>query len=153
MSKVSGTLVILVIDRTCSPSKIYRADLFLRLSTLIPKNHSSRKFLEIMTTDGKILWDLITTIKSGRPLWIHGIYRKNHETDFLHVKDDHLFMDNKLFMPAAVLREFSSMLHKMHPGQFGMKFSAIYIWWPHTVGNGPQSKTITPIVCKPANKI
>ena len=38
----------------------------------------------------------------------------------------------KLVVPATIRGTFSAMLHETHPGQFGMKFLAEYIWWPHT---------------------
>ena len=49
----------------------------------------------------------------------------------LHVKDDLLFLDNKLVVPATIRGTFNSMLHETHPGQFGMKSLAEYLWWPH----------------------
>ena len=74
---------------------------------------------------------LITALKTGRPLEIHGFYMKNYEKD-LHTRDDILFLDIKLIIPAAARGAFSFMLHESHPGQFGMKFLAEIIRWPHT---------------------
>ena len=79
-----------------------------------------------MTKDDKVLWDLITTLKTGRSLEIHGFYMKNYEKD-LHTRDDLLFLDNKIVIPAAARGAFSSMLPFSHPGQFGMKFLAEFI--------------------------
>ena len=75
-----------------------------------------------MTTDDKLLWDLITTLKTGRPLEIYGIYMKNYEKD-PHTREDLLFLDNKIKIPAAARGSFSSMLHESHLAEF--------IWWPH----------------------
>ena len=83
-----------------------------------------------MTKNDKFLWDPITTLKTGRPLEIRGFYMKNYEKD-LHMRDDLLFLDNKIVIPAAARDAFSSMLHESRPGQFGMKFLAEFIWWPH----------------------
>ena len=83
-----------------------------------------------MTKDDKILWKLITTLKIGRSLGNHGSCMKNYEKD-LHTRDDLLFMDNKIVVPAAAQGAFKSMLHESHQGQFGMKFLAEYILWPH----------------------
>ena len=66
-----------------------------------------------MTKDDKLLWDLITTLKKIRPLGIHGSCMKKYEKD-LHTKEELLFLDNKLVVPAAVRRAFSSMLHESH---------------------------------------
>ena len=60
---------------------------------------------------------------------IHGAYMKIYAKD-LHVKDDELFLDNKLVVPATIRGTFNSMLHETHPGQFGMKSLAEYLFWP-----------------------
>ena len=83
-----------------------------------------------MTKDDKFLLDLITTLKTRRPLEIHGFYMKNYEKD-LQTRDDLLFLGNKKVIPAAAWGAFSSMLHESHPGQFGIKFLAEFICWPH----------------------
>ena len=61
---------------------------------------------------------------------IHGFYMKNYAKD-LHVKDELLFLDNKLVVPATFRGTFNSMLHQTHPGQFWIKSLAKYLWWPH----------------------
>ena len=55
---------------------------------------------------------------------------KNFAKD-LHVKDDLLFLDNKLVVPATISGTYNTMLHEAHPGQFGMKCLAEYMWWPN----------------------
>ena len=74
--------------------------------------------------------DLITTLKTGRPLAINEDYMKNYEKD-LHSRDDLLFLDNKIVKPATARGAFSSILHESHPSQFGMRFLAEFIWWQH----------------------
>ena len=108
----------------------YKADLNLPNSPIRPENHCSKKLLQIMTGEEKVQWDLIETIKTNRPMGIHGAYMKIYAKD-LNVKDDVLFLDNKLVVPATIRRTFNSMLHRTHPGQFGMKSLAKYLWWPH----------------------
>ena len=76
------------------------------------------------------LKDVIMTLKTGCSLGIHGSYMKKYEKD-QHTRDDLLFKDNKIVIPAAARGAFSSMLHESHPDQFGMKFLAEHIWWPH----------------------
>ena len=59
--------------------KRYKENLSLPSSPLIPKVQRSRKLIQIMTKDDKMLWDLITTLimKAGRPLRIYGSFMKN----------------------------------------------------------------------------
>ena len=102
----------------------YKSDINLPNSPIRPENHCSKKLLQIMTREDKVLWDLIETINSNRPMG--KIYAKD-----LHVKDDLLFLDNKLVVPATIRGTFNSMLHETHAGQFGMKSLAEYLWWPH----------------------
>ena len=64
------------------------------------------------------------------PLDKFGAYLKNFQRD-IHVKKGLLFNDNKLIVPAALGSPFLSLLHETHPGQFGMKFFAENICWPH----------------------
>ena len=80
--------------------KRYKANLSLPSSPIIPENHCSKKLLQIMNKDDKVLWDLITTLTTGRPLEIHRFYMKNYEKD-LHTRDDLLFLDSKIVIPAA----------------------------------------------------
>ena len=108
----------------------YKAALNLPISPIRPKNHCSKTLLQIMTREDKVLSDLIETKKRKRPMGIHGAYMKNYAKD-LHVKDDLLFLDNKLVVPATIRGTFNSMLHETHLGQFGMKSLAEYLWWPH----------------------
>ena len=108
----------------------YKVDLNLQISPIRPENHCSKKLLQIMTREDKVLWDLIETIKINRPMGVHGAYMKNYAKD-LHVKDELLFLDNKLVVPATIRGTFKSILHETHPGQFGMKSLAEYLWWPH----------------------
>ena len=95
--------------------KSYKADLSLPLSPILPENHCSKKLLKVMTRDDKVIWDLIKTIKTKRPMGIHGSYMKSFAKD-LHIKDDLLFLDNKLVVPATIRSTFSAMLHETHPG-------------------------------------
>ena len=110
--------------------KRYKSDLILLTSPILPENHCSKKLLQLMTREDKVIWDLIETKKTNRPMGIYGAYMKNFAKD-LHVKDDLLFLDNKLVVTATIRGTFNTMLHETHPGQFGMKLLAEYMWWPH----------------------
>ena len=59
----------------------YKADLNLPISPICPENHCSKKLLQIMTREDKVLWELIETIKTNRPMGIHGAYMKNYAKD------------------------------------------------------------------------
>ena len=104
----------------------YKADLNLPISPIHPENHCSKKLLHIMTREDKVLW----TIKRKRPMGRHGAYMKIYAKD-LHKKDEQFFLYNKLVVPATIRGTFNSMLHETHPGQFGTKSLAEYLWWPH----------------------
>ena len=108
--------------------KRYKANLSLPSSPIIPENYCSKKLLQIMTKDDKILWDLVPTFKTGYPLEIHGSYMKNYKRE-LQIRDELFFMDNKIVVPAGAPSAFRTMSHNFHPGQFGMKFLAEFIWW------------------------
>ena len=79
---------------------------------------------------GKILKDVKKAVEDGRPLDRFGTYLKAFQRN-IHVKEGLLFIDNKLIVPAALRSPFMSLLHKTHPGQFGMKSLVENIWWPH----------------------
>ena len=110
--------------------KKYKSGSNLPTSLILPKNHCSKKLLQLMTREDKVLWDLIEKIKTNRPMVIHGAYMKKIAED-LHVKDDLLFLDNDLVVPATIWGAFNTMLHETHPGQFGMKSLAEYMCWPN----------------------
>ena len=86
--------------------KRYKADLNLPNSPIRPENYCLKKLLQIMTREDKVLWDLIETIKRNRPMGINGTYMKNYTKD-LHVKDELLFLDNKLVVPATFRGTFN----------------------------------------------
>ena len=104
----------------------YKSELKLPTSPILPKNHCSRKLLKLMIRENKVIWDLIETIKTNRPMGIHGVYMKNFAKD-LHVEDDLVFLDNELVVPGTIRGTFNTMLHETHPGQFGMKSLAEYM--------------------------
>ena len=118
-----------LLDDHANLLKRFKAELKLPNSPLFPEDHCSKKLLQLMTREDKVICDLIDTIKTGQPMSIHGTYVKNFSKD-LHVKDDLLFLDNKLVLPATIRGTFSAMLHETHPGQFRIMFLAEYIWWP-----------------------
>ena len=89
----------------------FKAYLNLSNSPLFTENHCSKKYLQLITIENKVIWDLIDTIKTGITMRTHGFYMKNFSND-LHEKDDLLFLDNKLVVPASIRVTFSAMLHE-----------------------------------------
>ena len=57
--------------------KSYKVNLNLPSSPILPENHCSKKLLQLMTREDKVIWDLIETIKTKRPMGIRGSYMKN----------------------------------------------------------------------------
>ena len=108
----------------------YKGDLKLPETPLSFSEHCSNRLISLMTDEDKILKDVKKAVEEGRPLDIFGAYLKNFQRD-IHVKEGLLFNDNKLIVPAALRSPSLSILHKFHPGQFGMKSLAENIWWPH----------------------
>ena len=49
----------------------------------------------------------------------------------LHESDGLLCMDGKLVILFTLRNAVLKTLHDSHPGQFGKKYLAQYIWWPH----------------------
>ena len=117
-------------DDNANLLKRAKSDLKLPTSPTLPKNHCSKKLLQLMTREDKVIWDLIETIKTNRPMGIHGAYMKNFTKELL-VKYNLLFRDNKLVVRATIRGTFNTMLHETHSGHFGMKSLAEYMWWPH----------------------
>ena len=54
-----------------------------------------------------------------------------HFTRDLHESDGLLYMDGKLVILLTLRNAMMKTLHETHPGQFGMRCLAQYIWWPH----------------------
>ena len=68
-------------DDHASLVKSYKADLNLPTSPIFPENHWSKKLLQLMTREDKVIWDLIETIKTKWPMGIHGTYMRNFSKD------------------------------------------------------------------------
>ena len=52
--------------------KSFKADLNPPSSPIFPEDHCSKKILQLMTREDKVIWDLIETIKYKRSMGIHG---------------------------------------------------------------------------------
>ena len=58
----------------------------------------------------------------------HLFLRDLHESDVL------LYLGGKLLIPFTLGTAIMKTVHEAHLGQFGMKYLAQYIWWPHING-------------------
>ena len=108
----------------------YKGDLKIPDTPLSITEPCSNRLIRLMAGEHKLLKDVKKAVKEGRPLDRFGAYLKTFQRD-IHVKEGLLFNDNQLIVPAALRSPFLSLLHKTHPGQFGMKSLAENIWWPH----------------------
>ena len=66
---------------TISGGTYPRRHLNLPTSPIFPENHWSKKLLQLMTREDKVIWDLIETIKTKWPMGIHGTYMRNFSKD------------------------------------------------------------------------
>ena len=73
----------------------------------------------------KALQNKVETINANSP------YFKQFTRD-LHESDGLLYMDGKLVIPFTLRNAMMKTLLETHPGQFGMKYLAQNVWWPHT---------------------
>ena len=73
-----------------------------------------------MADEEKILKDVKKAVEEERPLGRFQTYLKTFQRDS-HVKKRILFNDKKRIKPAVHRSLFKTLLHEIHPGQFGMK--------------------------------
>ena len=74
-----------IADEYAKLLKSCKAESNLLSSPIFPNDHCSKKFLQLMTRDDKVIRDLLETIKYKRPMGTLGTYMKNFSKD-LHVK-------------------------------------------------------------------
>ena len=72
----------------------------------------------------KALQNKVETIKATYP-YFHLFVQNVHESDGL------LYMDGKLVIPFILRKAMMKTVHKKQPNQFGKKYLAQSIWWPH----------------------
>ena len=53
-------------DDHASLLKRYKSDLKLPTSPILPEKHCSKKLLQLMTREDKVIWDLIETIRTNQ---------------------------------------------------------------------------------------
>ena len=72
----------------------------------------------------KAFQNKVETINANSPYF-------KHFTRNLYESDELFYMDGKLVIPFTLRNAKLKTFHETHPGQFGMKYLAQYVWWPH----------------------
>ena len=89
------------------------------------------KLVALLTEDDPMLSPIVKALQNKvEKINANSPYFK-HFTRDLHESDGLLYMDGKLVIPFTLRNAMMKTLHETHPGQFGMKYLAQYIWWPH----------------------
>ena len=89
------------------------------------------KLVALLTEDDPMLNPIVKALQNKvEKINANSPYFK-HFTRDLHESDGLLYMDGKLVIPFTLRSAMMKTLHETHPGQFGMKYLAQYIWWPH----------------------
>ena len=89
------------------------------------------KLVALLTEDDELLNPIVKALQNkvdnikANSRYLHQFTKDLHESDGL------LYMDGKLVIPFTLRNAVLKTLHESHPGQFGMKYLAQYIWWPH----------------------
>ena len=89
------------------------------------------KLVALLTEDDEMLNPIVKALQkkveniNANSRYLHQFSKDLQESDGL------LYMDGKLVIPFTLRNAVLKTLHESHPGQFGMKYLAQYIWWPH----------------------
>ena len=89
------------------------------------------KLVALLTEDDEMLNPIVEALQekveniNANSRYLHQFSKDLHESDGL------LYMDGKMVIPFTLRNAVLKTLHESHPGQFGMKYLAQYIWWPH----------------------
>ena len=111
--------------------KKYRENLKLPdrpLDLNIPFN---AKLVALLTEDDPMLNPMVEALQNKVEKINANSPNLKHFTRDLHESDGLLYMDGKLVIPFTLRNAMMKNLHETHPDQFGMKYLAQYIWWPH----------------------
>ena len=98
----------------------------LNLNTLF-----NAKVVALLTEDDPMLSPIVEALQNKvETVNANSPYFK-HFTRDLHESDGLSYMDVRLVIPFTLRNAMMKTLHETHPGQFGKKYLAQYIWWPH----------------------
>ena len=89
------------------------------------------KLVALLTEDDPMLNPIVKALQNKvEKINANSPYFKHFSRD-LHESDGLLYKDGKLVILFTLRNALMKTLHETHPGQFGMKYLAQYIWWPH----------------------
>ena len=89
------------------------------------------KTVALLTEEDPMLIPIVKTLQnkvdktSANSHYLNQIIKNLHESGGL------LSTDGKLVTPFTLRKAVMKTLHDAHPGPFGIKYLAQYIWWPH----------------------
>ena len=108
--------------------KKYRENLKLPDRPLDLNIHFNAKLVALLTEEDPMLNPLVKVLqKKVEKINANSPYF-NYITRDLHESDGLLYMDGKLVILFILRNAMMKTLHETHPGQFGMKYLAQYIW-------------------------
>ena len=89
------------------------------------------KLFALLTEVDSILSPIVTALQKKVERIIANSQYFNQFSKDLHESEGLFYMDGKLVIPFTLRNAVMKTLHESHPGQFGIKYLAQYIWWPH----------------------
>ena len=130
----SGIQVSIVFQTSSEHKKLvtkYRENLKLPEKLLDLNTLFNAKLVALLTEDDEMLNPIVKILQNKvKSINANSRYLYQFAKD-LHQSDGLLHMDGKLVIPFTLRNAVLKTLHEFHPGQFGMKYLAQYIWWPH----------------------
>ena len=109
----------------------YRENLKLPGRPLDLNTLFNAKLVGLLTEDDEMLNPIVKALQNKVKSINANSHYLNQFSKDLHKSDGLLFMDGRLVIPFKLWNAVLKTLHESHPGQFGMKYFAQYIWWPH----------------------
>ena len=109
----------------------YRENLKLPERPLDLNTLFNAKLVALLTEDDEMLNPIMKALQNKvKSINANSCYLYQFLKD-LHKSEGLLYMDGKLVIHFTIRNAVLKILHESHPGQFGMKYLAQYIWWPH----------------------
>ena len=109
----------------------YRENLKLPQRLLDLNSLFKAKLVALLTEDDEMLSPINRALQNKVERINASSHYLNQFSKDLHESDGLLYMDGRLVIPFTLQNTVLKTLHKSHSGQFGMKYLAQYIWWPH----------------------
>ena len=109
----------------------YRENLKLPERLLDLNTFFNKKLVALLTEDDEILNPIVKALQNKVQSITANSRYLNQFSKGLHKSDRLLYMDGRFVIPFTLWNAVLKTLHDSHPGQFGMKYLAQNIWWPH----------------------